>query len=121
MKIQEITKDPVSYTHLDVYKRQETIFVYDSGIQGVEDVIPKHAKKVLAIPAIEVAKTELHPRVFNIIIMGAVIKATSVVPEDRAKDALEKKLGAKFEKDPMLRELNYKAIDRGAELVAGAL
>ncbi len=103
------------------YVGPDTVFVYDSGIEGVEDAIPTNAKKVLAIPAIDVAKSELHPRVFNIIIMGAVIKATGVVPEDRAKDAIEKKLGYKFEKNPKLRELNFKAIDRGAELVAGAL
>ncbi|GBF34376.1 2-oxoglutarate oxidoreductase gamma subunit [Desulfocucumis palustris] len=103
------------------YAGPETVFVYDSGIEGVEDAIPTNAKKVLPIPAIEVAKNELHPRVFNIIIMGAVIKATGVVPEQRAKDAIEKKLGYKFEKNPKLRELNFKAIDRGAELVAGAL
>ncbi|KJS18006.1 MAG: ketoisovalerate oxidoreductase [Peptococcaceae bacterium BRH_c4b] len=103
------------------YVGPDTVFVYDSGIEGVEDAIPTNAKKVLPIPAIKVAKEELHPRVFNIIIMGAVIKATGVVPEDRAKEAIEKKLGYKFEKNPELRELNFKAIDRGAELVAGTL
>ena len=103
------------------YVGPDTVFVYDSGIEGVEDAIPTNAKKVLPIPAIKVAKEELHPRVFNIIIMGAVIKATGVVPEDRAKEAIEKKLGYKFEKNPELRELNFKAFDRGAELVAGAL
>lgn len=103
------------------YVGPETIFVYDSGIKGVDDVIPKNAKKVLAIPALEVANEELTPRVFNIIIMGAVVKATKVVTEDRAKEAIEKKLGYKFEKNPKLRELNFKAIERGAELVAALL
>lgn len=103
------------------YVGPQTVFVYDSGIEGVENDLPTNAKKILPIPAINVAKDELHPRVFNIIIMGAVIKATGVVPEDRAKDAIEKKLGYKFEKNPKLRELNFKAIDRGGELVASAL
>lgn len=98
-----------------------TVFVYDSGIEGVEDAIPTNAKKVLPIPALQVAKDELNPRVFNIIIMGAVVRATNVVSEARAKDAIEKKLGYKFEKNPKLRELNYMAIDRGAELVADKL
>lgn len=103
------------------YVNENTIFVYDSGIEGADEVLPKNAKKILPIPAIEVAKNELSPRVFNIVIMGAVIKATKVVPEEEAKKAIEKKLGAKFEANPKLRELNYKAIDRGAELVADAL
>ncbi len=103
------------------YVGAETVFVYDSGIKGVEDVIPKNAKKVLAIPALEVANEELTPRVFNVIIMGAVVKATNVVTQEMAKAAIEKRLGYKFEENPKLRELNFKAIDRGAELVASLL
>ncbi|MDA8337529.1 MAG: 2-oxoacid:acceptor oxidoreductase family protein [Peptococcaceae bacterium] len=103
------------------YVGPATVFVYDAGIEGAQTHLPQNAGRVLGIPAIDVAKRELHPRVFNIIIMGAVIRATGVVPEDAAKAAIEKQLGYKFEKDPQLRELNFKAIDRGAELVAGRL
>jgi 2-oxoglutarate ferredoxin oxidoreductase subunit gamma len=100
----------------------DTIFVYDSSLSRdeVEQALPGQVKKVLAIPALEIAKNELHPRVFNIIIMGVVIRLTGVVSEDGAKGALEDKLGNKFEKDPELRQLNYKAIERGMGLVAGA-
>jgi len=69
---------------------------------------------------VETSRSELHPRVFNIIIMGAVIKATNVVSEDQARAAIEKKLGYKFEQNPKLRELNFKAIARGMELVEKA-
>ena len=99
------------------YVGPETVFVYDTSIEGIEDDLPKNAARVLSIPAIEVSKNELHPRVFNIIIMGAVLKATGVVTLDQAKAALEKKLGYKFEQDPKLRELNFKALERGMELV----
>lgn len=101
---------------------EDSIFVYDSSISrdDIEQVLPGQVKKVLAIPALEIAKNELHPRVFNIIIMGVIIRLTDVVSEAGAKDALEDKLGNKFEKDPELRELNYKAIERGKELVARA-
>jgi len=102
------------------YVDEKTVFVYDTSIEGIEDDLPKNAARVLGIPAIEVSKKELHPRVFNIIIMGAVVKATGVVSEDDAKAALEKKLGYKFEQNPNLRELNFKAIARGMELVEKA-
>jgi len=95
----------------------ETIFVYDAGIEGVEGDLPANAKKVLAIPALETANNELHPRVFNVLIMGAVIGATRVVTLEKAKEAIEKKLGYKFEKNPELRELNFKALEKGIELV----
>lgn len=100
-----------------MYVDENTTFVYDTSIEGIEDELPTNAGRILAIPAIEVSKNELNPRVFNIIIMGAVIKATNVVAEDRARAAIEKKLGYKFEQNPSLRELNFKAISRGMELV----
>lgn len=105
------------------YVNENTIFVYDpkSCEETTEDDLPKNAKKILAIPALEIAKEELHPRVFNIIIMGAVLKATGVVTLDDAKKALEKKLGYKFEQDPNLRELNFRALERGMESVEKAL
>lgn len=99
------------------YVNEETLFVYDSAIKGIENDLPKNAKKVIGIPAIDVAKDEFHPRVFNVIIMGAVIGMTEVVTEAQAKSAIEKKLGYKFEQNPELRELNFKALERGIELV----
>lgn len=102
------------------YVDGNTTFVYDSSIEGIENDIPRNAGRILAIPAVETSRSELHPRVFNIIIMGAVIKATNVVSEDQARAAIEKKLGYKFEQNPKLRELNFKAIARGMELVEKA-
>ncbi|MEW6064174.1 MAG: 2-oxoacid:acceptor oxidoreductase family protein [Bacillota bacterium] len=101
------------------YVDENTVYVYDANIEGVEADLPQEgeAKKVLSIPALEISKNELHPRVFNILIMGAVIGATDVIPVDAAKAAIEKKLGYKFEQNPQLRELNFKAIDRGIELM----
>jgi len=78
-------------------------------------------KKVLAIPANDIAKNELHPRVFNIIILGAVIAATEVLPMDAIKKALETKLGDKFKKNPELRDMNFKALERGYQLIKSAM
>lgn len=103
------------------YVDENTTFVYDKAIKGVEEDIPREANRVLAIPAIDVAKNELHPRVFNVIIMGAVIEATKVIEMKEAKQALEENLGYKFAENPKLRELNFKALERGVELVREAL
>lgn len=104
------------------YVDENTIYIYDSAIEGIsEDDLPKNAKKILAIPALETANSELHPRVFNIIILGAVLQVAGVVSIEEAKSAVEKKLGAKFEQNPKLREMNFKALARGVELVEKAL
>jgi 2-oxoglutarate ferredoxin oxidoreductase subunit gamma len=102
-----------------MYVGPETVFIYDAGIKGVEDDIPQDAQRILAIPALETANQELHPRVFNVLIMGAVIGATHVVALEKAKEAIEKKLGYKFEQNPELREMNFKALERGYEMVTG--
>ncbi|VBB06263.1 pyruvate ferredoxin/flavodoxin oxidoreductase [Lucifera butyrica] len=78
-------------------------------------------KKVIAIPANDIAKTDLHPRVFNIIILGAVIAATEVLPLDTIKKALEAKLGYKFKDNPKLREMNFAALERGYRLIKSAM
>lgn len=83
--------------------------------------LPTNAKAVIGIPANDIAKEELHPRVFNIMILGAVIKATGVVPIEKIKEAIEAKLGAKFEQRPELRELNFKALEKGMSLVEKVL
>jgi len=98
------------------YVDARTVFVYDAGIEIPKEELPAPAGKILSIPAIQVAKEELHPRVFNVVIMGAVIGFTKVVSVEKAQKALEDKLGYKFEQDPSLRDLNYKALERGIEL-----
>ncbi|HZJ84391.1 MAG TPA: 2-oxoacid:acceptor oxidoreductase family protein [Syntrophomonadaceae bacterium] len=105
----------------NIYSDENTLFVYDQGFKVNEDEFPKEAKKIIGIPAIDKANQELHPRVFNVIIMGAVIGLTNVVSFEAAKDALENKLGHKFEKNPNLRELNYKALEIGLQLAEESL
>lgn len=102
-----------------MYSDENTIFVHDASFPAeAENLI---AKKILALPAIDISNNELHPRVFNIIIMGAVIGLTNIVSFESAKLALESKLGAKFEKNPDLRELNFKALEIGKKMAEESL
>ena len=92
------------------YADENTIFVYDNSYPVPEAEFPKKARKIIGIPAVETANNKLHPRVFNIIIMGAAIGLTKIVSFEAAQEALVHKLGYKFEKDPNLKELNFKAL-----------
>jgi len=103
------------------YSDENTLFVYDSGFKVDETDLPREAKKIIGLPAIETANKELHPRVFNIIIMGAVIGLTNIVDFEAAKIALENKLGYKFEKNSDLRELNFKALELGKQMAEESL
>lgn len=103
------------------YSGAETLYVYDSSFHLGPDELPEQARQIIDLPAIETANNNLHPRVFNIIIMGAIIGLSNVVSFEAAKEALENKLAYKFEKDPKLRELNYKALEIGQEMGEKAL
>ncbi|MEA1961851.1 MAG: 2-oxoacid:acceptor oxidoreductase family protein [Bacillota bacterium] len=103
------------------YSGPETLYVYDASIKVNSDEMPQEAKQIIGIPALDTANNELHPRVFNIIIMGAVIGLTNVVSFEAAKNALDHKLAAKFEKNPALRELNYKALELGKQMAEESL
>lgn len=108
----------VQRTH--TYSGPDTIYVYDSSFQLSPEELPKEAAKIISIPALDKSK-ELHPRVFNIIVMGVVVGLTGVVSYEAAKEGLEKQLGYKFEKNPQLRELNYRALDAGIQMAQEAV
>lgn len=103
------------------YSDSNTLFVYDPGFKVDPADLPGEAKQIIGLPAIDTANNQLHPRVFNIIIMGAVIGLTNMVTFEAAKAALEHKLGYKFEKNPDLRELNFKALEIGKQMAEESL
>lgn len=100
------------------YCDDNTLFIYEGDIELTQDDLPKQTKKVVAVPAIRIAKEELNPRVFNVLIMGVVLGMTHVVEVETIKGTIESKLGYKFEKQPELREMNYTALERGIGLAS---
>ncbi len=84
-------------------------------------LIPHYADKVIGVPATDIAKKELHPRVFNIVILGAVIEAAGILSQESVKNAMENNLGSKFEKNPQLRQLNIDALQKGIQKIKEAL
>ena len=71
--------------------------------------------EVLEIPANKIAEDVIgNPLTANMIVLGAFITKTGVIPLDEIKKAVEKFLG---EKKKHLVEVNFKALDEGAKLV----
>lgn len=97
------------------YVDENTTVIYDTSVCSTK---PEYAaKEVIGLPANQIANDELHARVFNIIILGVILESTKVVDIEDAKKAMELALGKKFDAKPELRELNYKAIERGIGLI----
>ena len=106
------------------------------GIQGYETVAPEGFAKMVGaaaapassppvdpsirsvgIRAAQTAKAELTPRVFNIIVLGAITKLIKVLPPAGVKEAIAKKFGAKFRENPELEALNYQALAKGLTMI----
>ncbi len=84
--------------------------------EGEAILPPKKGLIQLGIPAAKVAKEQLTPRVFNIIILGALVSVSKVMDPEKIKEALERKLGEKFKLNPKLRELNFNALETGMRM-----
>ncbi len=104
-----------------MYVNEKTTYVYDDNLsEKAKAQLPEAADvtRLVSIPAHHIANHELHVRVFNVIIMGAVLGLTKIVDIEDAKKALDHKFKPKYEKDPSLKEMNDKALTKGVELVS---
>lgn len=142
-----VALSPRSLRRSEQYLGPQTIILYDRslidapkvsdqvvGLQSYETIAPEAfaerisyrdrrsaaeipSRQFVAVAASDLARQRLHPRVFNMIILGAVVSITGVVTLEQVKEALEEKLNRRFERDSRLREHNYAALDLGAAAV----
>ena len=99
----------------ETYTSPDSIVVYDSSVCSTKPTAP--CKEIIAVEANKIANEQLSARVFNIMILGVLLKATNVLELDDIKNAMEIALGKKFDAKPELRELNYKALEMGMALL----
>ena len=92
-----------------------SIVIYDDSVCETKPTFK--AKEIIGIPATRMALEKLSPRVFNMIILGVIVKATGIIKVDSCKKAMEDAFGKKFETKPELKELNMKALQTGMDLI----
>lgn len=91
----------------------------DRAIERIKKYIgPK--TKVIISPAVksreiegEFLKSELEPKVWNIVILGKILTLQNLVSEEGIKKVMEERFARWFEKNPSLRELDFKALEEG--------
>ncbi|MCR3921022.1 MAG: 2-oxoacid:acceptor oxidoreductase family protein [Firmicutes bacterium] len=121
ISVPEVADEAVGMQVYDTVAPEAMAVATSEQVQSSAVQLPTVAKQIIGIPATEIAQRELTPRVFNMIVLGATIRAAGIINMETIRKALEHKLGPKFEADPKLRELNYRALERGVELVEEAL
>ncbi len=97
------------------YVSPNSTVVYDTSVCTKKPEV--NCKEVIGVDANKIANEKLSARVFNIIILGVLLAATNVLKLEDIKNAMEMALGKKFDAKPELRELNYKALEMGMDLI----
>lgn len=101
---------------IEEYILPETVLIFDNSLVTESKVSEIKAEKV-AIPASNLAKQKLIPRVFNIILLGALIAEVGGVKDKIFEKALLKHFVEKIEKEPELAHFNLRAFEIGFDVV----
>ena len=99
----------------EAYVSENSTVDYDTSVCTKKPQVK--CRQVIGVDANKIANEKLSARVFNIIILGVLLAATNVLRLEDIKNAMEMALGKKFDAKPELRELNYKALEMGMEMV----
>jgi len=102
-----------SIKRVEYYETPDTLLIYDSTL--IPEVPVTVAKHVVGIPATDIARAELTPKVFNVLVLGFLIGLTGIITLDTVENAFQIRFKKYYEKNPGLHELNLKALARGIE------
>ena len=110
------------------YIKRDTFYIYEASAIAHPQLLDATVAdmglmpdRTIGIPAAEIARAELKPRVFNIIILGAILAASGVLSLAMVQEGMLAKLGDKLRRDPELKQLNLRALDRGWAYVTEAV
>ena len=102
-------------SRIDEYVGNETLYIYDSDLITSIELSGVAAEK-LAIPATSKATEKLSPKVFNMIMLGALVSELGLLKVKDLEAAFETELADKYAKKPQLRNFNKKALDMGIKM-----
>ncbi len=97
------------------YVQKETLYLYDTDLISSINLAEIRAEK-LPIPATSVASAKLEPKVFNIVLLGAITAELGIINIKMVEKALTENFADKYILKPQLKNLNLKALDLGQRL-----
>lgn len=96
---------------IEEYFIKDTVLIFDNSLVPEADIKGYRVEKA-AIPALLFAKERLVPKVFNMVILGAVAEEIGLSPKTLSK-GIEKYFAAKIKKEPQLKHFNQTAFEMG--------
>lgn len=104
-----IQEKPVVYPKFE--KADLLAILSDRSKERIENHIGEKTKIILS-PAVKGGiKSELPPKVWNIVVLGEINRQGKIVKKGSLVKAMEERLARQFKKNPQLKELDLKALD----------
>lgn len=101
---------------VEQYVAKDTIIIFDNSLVSEKDLAYIKNEKV-AIPATYLAKTKLTPRVFNIIMLGALSAEIGEMKDKEFRAVAKEYFSEKIAKEPQLLNFNVRAFELGEGIV----
>ncbi len=101
------------------YIGDTTLLIYDSDQIDKASLASLYAEK-LPISATSIATQKLEAKVFNVILLGAILAELGMIKNDTVEAELKKYFADKYKKRPQFKHLNSKALDWGEKLAKEA-
>lgn len=101
-------------TRIEEYFTKDTVLIFDNSMVSEQKLKGYKVEKV-AIPALFYAKQKLIPKVFNIIILGALFKEIGGLSEKVFEKTISEFFEDKIKKEPQLKHFNIRAFQIGAD------
>jgi 2-oxoglutarate ferredoxin oxidoreductase subunit gamma len=107
---------PRAVKRIEEYLKRDTVILFDNSL--VDESLIDHLKvPKIAIPASRLASQKLIPRVFNIILLGALVAELGSVKLKKVEKEIEKFFAEKIKKEPQLKHFNVAALRLGYNII----
>lgn len=103
-----------SVEHIKKFLTQDTKMVYNNTLVRENDLQGIATRVLHAVDATQIAK-QINPRVFNVIMLGKIVKEIGIIKLETIKEELKKIFGGKYKERPELETQNNKALQIGYE------
>jgi len=96
----------------ETYIDRNTLYVYEADLIHSSKLAHIAAEK-MPVPATSVAAEKLDPKVFNMVLAGAMLSEIPILKREFLEKGLEQVFADKYKKKPQLRNLNKRALQLG--------
>lgn len=109
---------PRAIKRIESYFEKDTVLIFDNSLIKEDEISGIKVEKV-AIPASKLAKEKLIPKVFNIIILGALTVEIGGLPWKTVEKEILLAFSDKIKKEPQLSHFNVRAFEIGEDIMKG--